>query len=84
MSTEHWMPRPWNAELVGCLWLSRRLDKGRQVLESERQGRDLMNGYLYGDFDYADGKLLKFSARTTRESWNSCAYGTMMKPWHKH
>jgi hypothetical protein len=60
MSTEHWMPRPWNAELVGCLWLPRRLDKGRQVLESERQGHDLMNGYLYGDCDYADGKLLKF------------------------
>ena len=60
MSTEKWMPRPWNAELRGCLWLPRLLDKGRQVLESERQDRDLMNGYLYGDFDYADGKLLKF------------------------
>lgn len=60
MATKHWMPRPWNAELMGCVWLPRLLDKGRQALESERQGRDLMNGYLYGDFDYADGKLLKF------------------------
>ena len=60
MSTEHWMPRPWNAELMGCLWLPRMLDKGRQVLEGQRQGRNLMNNYLFGDFDYADGKLLKF------------------------
>jgi hypothetical protein len=36
------------------------LDKGRRALEGERQGRDLMNGYLFGDFDYADRQLLKF------------------------
>lgn len=60
MSADNWMPRSWNAELMGCIWLPRLLDKGRQALESERQGQDLMNGYLYGDFDYADGKLLKF------------------------
>ncbi|HSN03826.1 MAG TPA: DUF5069 domain-containing protein [Nitrospira sp.] len=60
MVTENWMPRPWNAELMGCIWLPRMLDKGRQALESKRQGRNLMNRYLFGDFDYADGKLLKF------------------------
>jgi hypothetical protein len=60
MSPENWMPRPWNAELMGCIWLPRLLDKGRQVLEGRRQGRDLMNGYLFGDLDYADGKLLQF------------------------
>lgn len=60
MNGENWMPRPWNAELMGCVWLPRMLDKGRQVLESRRQRRDLMNQYLFGDFDYADGKLLKF------------------------
>lgn len=54
------MPRPWNAELMGCIWLPRMLDKGRQVLESRRQGKNLMNRYLFGDLDYADGKLLKF------------------------
>lgn len=54
------MPRPWNEELEGCLWLPRMLDKGRRALESLRQGQNLMNGYLYGDYDYADGKLLKF------------------------
>lgn len=60
MKTENWMPRPWNAELVGCIWLPRMLDKGRQALASERQGQNLMNNYLFGDCDYADGKLLKF------------------------
>lgn len=60
MGTEQWMPRPWNAELMGCIWLPRLLDKGRQVLESRRQGNNLMNGYLFGDLDYADGKLLTF------------------------
>lgn len=54
------MPRPWNAELMECIWLPRMLDKGRQVLESRRQGNNLMNRYLFGDLDYADGKLLKF------------------------
>lgn len=60
METEHWMPRPWNAELMGCIWLPRMLDKGRQVLESRRQGKNLMNSYLFGHNDYADGKLLTF------------------------
>ncbi len=60
MATEPWMPRPWNTELLGCVWLPRLLDKGRQVLEGQRQGKNLMNNYLFGDFDYADGKLLKF------------------------
>lgn len=60
MATEHWMPRPWDAELLGCIWLPRMLDKGRQALESRRQGKDLMNSYLFGNNDYADGKLLTF------------------------
>lgn len=60
MSLANWMPRPWNAELLGCIWLPRLLDKGRQALESQRQGKNLMNSYLFGNNDYADGKLLKF------------------------
>jgi hypothetical protein len=60
MAVEGWMPRPWKAELAGCIWLPRLLDKGRRALESERQGQDLMNGYLLGDNDYADAQLLKF------------------------
>lgn len=63
MAVEHWMPRPWSEELAGCIWLPRMLDKGRRALESERQGRNLMNGYLFGDLDYVDGKLLKFLGR---------------------
>jgi hypothetical protein len=54
------MPRPWNDELMGCVFLPRVLEKGRRTLASQRLGRDLMNGYLFGDFDYADGMLLRF------------------------
>lgn len=55
-----WMPRPWNDELAGCVFLPRMLEKGRRVLKSKREGRDLMNGFLFGDFDYADGQILGF------------------------
>lgn len=60
MSTANWLPRRWNAELSGCIWLPRLLDKGRQVLLSRQHRKDLMNGYLFGDFDYADRQLIKF------------------------
>jgi len=56
----NWMPRPWSDQLMGFIFLPRMLQKGRRVLESGREGRDLMSGYLFGDFDYADGSLLKF------------------------
>ena len=45
---------------MGFIFLPRMLGKGRRLLESRRQGRDLMNDYLFGRFDYADGKILKF------------------------
>lgn len=51
---------PWNRELHGCVFLPRMLEKGRRVLESERQGTDLMNGFCFGDFDYADGMIFRF------------------------
>lgn len=56
----NWIPRPWSDEIMGCIFLPRMLQKGRQVLASRRQGRDLMNGFLFGDFDYADRGMLKF------------------------
>jgi hypothetical protein len=54
------MPGPWHRELQGCVFLPRMLEKGRRALESERLGRDLMNGYCFGDFDYADRMLFRF------------------------
>lgn len=60
MRAECWVPRPWSDQLAGCTWLPRMLDKARRALASQRQGRDLMGGYLFGDLDYADGQLLKF------------------------
>lgn len=55
-----WRPRRWNELLAGCLWLGRMIDKGRRKIASEAAGADLMNGYLFGNSDYADGFLLKF------------------------
>lgn len=55
-----WMPCRWNEELGGCVFLPRVLEKGRRFLESERSGQALMNGYIFGDFDYADGMVLRF------------------------
>ena len=60
MAVNGWIPSRWNEELCECIWLKRLLDKGRRALESEKEGQDLMNGYLFGNNDYADGKLLKF------------------------
>ena len=51
---------------MGFIFMPRMLAKGRRQLASRAQGRNLMNGFLFGDFDYADGKLLKFLR--TRES----------------
>jgi len=59
-ATTPWIPRSWRDELMGCIFLPRMLEKGRRVLEGERQGRDLMDGFLFGDFDYADGMILRF------------------------
>jgi hypothetical protein len=61
---KNWMPCLWNEELMGLIFLPRMLDKGRQVLKGERLGQNLMNGYLFGNFDYADRGMLKF-LRTT-------------------
>lgn len=59
-SVTSWIPRSWRDEVMGCVFLPRMLEKGRRALESERQGRDLMDGFLFGDFDYADGMMLRF------------------------
>lgn len=55
-----WMPCRWNEKLGGCVFLPRVLSKGRRLLASEDSGQDLMNGYIFGDFDYADGMVLRF------------------------
>lgn len=60
MDRKGWMPCSWQAELEGCIWLPRLLDKGRRAIRSEQEGEDLMNGYLFGDHDVADAQLLAF------------------------
>lgn len=60
LPSDHWMPPSWREELKGFIFLPRTLRKGRRVLAGRRQGRNLMNGFLFGDFDYADGSILRF------------------------
>jgi len=45
---------------MGFIFLPRMLAKGRRLIASKAAGQDLMNGFLFGDFDYADRMLLKF------------------------
>lgn len=59
-STLPWIPRPWSDEMHGCIFLPRMLEKGRRQLETERTGRDHMNGFLFGDVEYADRQILTF------------------------
>ncbi|TAM60889.1 hypothetical protein EPN52_03990 [bacterium] len=42
------------------VWLPRLLQKARRSEESRSAGRDLMNGYLFGDNDFIDRCLLRF------------------------
>lgn len=55
-----WIPCSWEEQIQGLIFLPRMLAKGRQFLKSKSEGQDLMNGFLFGDFDYADRMILKF------------------------
>ncbi|HEY5893535.1 MAG TPA: hypothetical protein VIT91_09920 [Chthoniobacterales bacterium] len=36
------------------------LDKGRRYIQSREKGHDLLNGFLFGDVDFSDWRLLRF------------------------
>lgn len=55
-----WMPCSGLETVDGMVWVKRLVQKARRMLESERAGTDLMNGYLFGENDYVDGKVLRF------------------------
>lgn len=59
---DDWNPCRWNSQLENCLWLPRMLDKGRRYLESQQHqiGKDHLNGFLFGDLDFSDWRLLRF------------------------
>jgi hypothetical protein len=54
-----WIPRSGKLEAGGCIWLPRMIDKARRfiVLGS---GYLLDGEYMFGEHDFADGRLLRF------------------------
>ena len=52
------MPRSGNETIEGMVWLPRMLDKARRV-EEKHIGRRV-DGYLFGNSDFVDGKVLRF------------------------
>jgi hypothetical protein len=55
-----WIPRSPHDEADGLVWLPRLIDKARRSALGRASGADLMNGYLYGNSDYIDGRVLRF------------------------
>lgn len=54
-----WVPRSGSDEFDGCIWLPRLIDKARRVAATG--GGYLLDGdYMFGERDYADGRLLGF------------------------
>lgn len=55
-----WTPCSGRETFDDLVWLPRMLQKARQHEESCVAGRDLMNGYLFGDSDFIDHRILRF------------------------
>ena len=55
-----WMPCSGHESFNDLIWLPRMLQKARRYEESCAAKRDLMNGYLFGDSDFIDHRVLRF------------------------
>ena len=55
-----WIPRSGLESVEDLVWLPRLLQKARRMEEGRASGRDLMEGYLYGDNDFIDKRVLEF------------------------
>ncbi len=55
-----WTPCSGLETVDGMVWIKRMAQKARRAKESLDSGTDLMNGYLYGENDFADSKVLRF------------------------
>jgi Domain of unknown function (DUF5069) len=57
----NWMPRySGSDQLAGCVWLGRLIDKGRRYEAVGVAPGEMLGGYMFGDNDYLDSKLLRF------------------------
>ncbi len=55
-----WMPCSGRETFDELVWLPRMLQKARRREESRAAGCDLMNGYMFGDNDFVDHRVLRF------------------------
>jgi hypothetical protein len=55
-----WIPRSGLDSAEDLVWLPRLVQKARRAEEGRATGRDLMEGYLYGDNDFIDKRVLEF------------------------
>ena len=55
-----WTPRSGLDTIEDLVWLPRLIEKARRCEAGRASGRDLMDGYLYGDNDYIDKRFLAF------------------------
>lgn len=62
-----WIPCSGLETVDGMIWVKRMTQKARRARESRDRGVDLMNGYLYGENDFVDGRVLRFLALTDEQ-----------------
>jgi hypothetical protein len=56
----NWVPRSGLDTARGLVWLPRMLEKARRQEAGRASGLDLMEGYLFGDNDFIDERVLRF------------------------
>ena len=68
------MPCSGLEEIDDMIWVKRMAQKARRAQQSRESGTDLMNGYLYGENDFYDGRILRFLGTSdTKFSANVCS-----------
>ncbi len=55
-----WIPCSGLESVDGLVWIKRMMQKGRRWSEGRRTGTDLLDGYLFGESDFVDCKVIGF------------------------
>lgn len=57
---DKWIPCSGLEMVDGMVWVKRMAQKARRAQRSRASQTDCMNGYLYGESDFLDGRVLRF------------------------
>ncbi len=55
-----WIPCSGLESVDGLVWVKRIVQKGRRLLEDRRTDTNWLDGYLFGESDFVDGKVIRF------------------------